>query len=310
MENFTDERGLVFHIIHGSFVDGYGTRTTVFLKGCPLQCIWCCNPEGQKMHPELKVTASQCNGCEKCLAVCPKGAISLDEADIGFRLRVDRTRCDNCLKCIDVCFTEALDKFGTWYTVDELFNELKKDEPFYRASGGGVTIGGGEATCQPSFILKLIRKCRENYLHTAIDTCGFITTEDGLAAFMEADLVLYDLKVMDPQEHLRCTGVSNEVILANLKKRDAAKKPAIIRVPLIPGYTDGDTNLRAIAEFLSGLNCVDRVDLLAVHEYGKVKYEQMGMEYKLLGVRPLSEDSLATIKAFFESYGLRTQIGG
>jgi pyruvate formate lyase activating enzyme len=310
MNNSTDERGLVFHIIHGSFVDGYGTRTTVFLKGCPLRCIWCCNPEGQKMHAELKVTASHCNGCARCVTACPKDAITLDTPNTGPLLRVDRTFCDECLKCIDVCFTGALDKFGTYYTVDELFKELKKDEQFYRASGGGVTIGGGEATCQPTFTLNVIRKCRRNYIHTALDTCGYITTEDGLAALMEADLALYDLKVMDPQEHLRYMGLPNGIILENLKKRDAANKPTIIRIPLIPGYTDGDTNLRSMAEFLSGLNCIDRVDLLAVHEFGKVKYDQLGMQYKLSGVQPVSEDRLAAIKAFFEGYGLRTQLGG
>ncbi len=173
-----------------------------------------------------------------------------------------------------------------------------------------MTIGGGEATFQPRFTLKLVRKCRENYIHTALDTCGYITTEEGLAALMEADLALYDLKIMDPQEHLRCTGHTNEIILENLKRRDAADKPTIIRVPLIPGYTESDANLQEIAGFLSGLKAIDRVDLLAVHEYGKVKYDQLGMRYKLSGIKPLSEDRLEEIKRLFKRFGFKTQIGG
>jgi pyruvate formate lyase activating enzyme len=307
MNSIDNERGLAFHIIHGSFVDGYGTRTTVFLKGCPLRCIWCCNPEGQKMHAELKVTASHCTGCEKCLAVCSSTAIHIDHER---KLQIDRARCTNCGKCIDVCFTGALDLFGKYYTIDELFKEVKKDEQYYRASGGGVTIGGGEATCQACFTLQFIRKCKENYIHTALDTCGHIIDDEGLKALEEVDLALYDVKGMDPDEHLRHTGVSNEVILENLKRRDATRKPIIIRIPLIPGYTDSDANLQATAEFLSTLKSVDRVDLLAVHEFGKVKYEQLGMEYLLSDVKPLPQERLEQIKLFFERHGLRTQLGG
>ena len=309
MKNIDSERGLVFHIIHGSFVDGYGIRTTVFLKGCPLRCVWCCNPEGQKTHPELKVTVENCNGCARCVTICPNGAISLDASNIHPRLIVDRTLCNDCLKCIDVCFTGALEKFGAFYTVNELFRELKKDEQFYRASGGGVTIGGGEATLQPEFTLNLIRKCRENSIHTALDTCGYITTEEGIAALMEADLALYDLKVMSASQHERYTGVSNEIILKNLKRRDSMRKPTIIRIPLIPGFTDGEENVQEIAKFLSGLKYIDRVDLLAVHEFGKVKYEQLGIEYKLSDCRQSPQD-IEAIKALFERYGLKTQIGG
>ncbi|MBP2650374.1 MAG: PflA [Firmicutes bacterium] len=298
----------VFHIIHGSFVDGFGIRTTVFLKGCPLKCIWCCNPEGQAFNPELKVTAGKCNGCGNCVEVCPVGAIKVTmEPEVN--LIIDRKLCTNCMECLDVCYTGALEKFGENYTVDELFAVLKKDELFYASSGGGVTIGGGEATWYPEFTLELVRKCKENYIHTAIDTCGYVTSSDGIKALEEADLLLFDVKGINDQKHLKNTGVSNQIILKNLKHLAAMGKAIIIRVPVIPGYNDAEEELRAIAELLSSLKSVRRVDIMAVHEYGKVKYEQLGKEY-LLNVQPIPQERQEKIKALFESYGLNTQLGG
>lgn len=302
-------RGLVFQIIHGSFVDGHGIRSTVFLKGCPLQCVWCCNPEGQAFHPELKLTASKCNGCGRCVPICPTGAIQLDQEQGDSTPRIDRELCTSCGRCIEVCNTGALDCFGKYYTVDELFAVVKKDEQFYRSSGGGVTIGGGEATWQPTFTLQFIRKCKENYIHTALDTCGYITSPEGLKALEEADLLLFDIKGLDSSEHLKHTGVSNEVILENLKMVNAMGKQIIIRAPIIPGYTDSDQNLKATAEFLATLKSVERVDLMPVHEYGKVKYAQIGKEYKL-NVQPIPLKRQDEIKALFEWCGLNAQIGG
>lgn len=301
-------QGLIFHIIHGSFVDGYGVRTTVFLKGCPLRCLWCCNPEGQAGHPELKATPSRCDGCGRCIPICPTNAIHLDLKAGGDRLKIDRGLCNNCGKCLEVCYTGALDYFGRYITVDELFDIVKKDEPFYRASGGGVTIGGGEPTFQPLFTQALLRKCRDNYIHTAIDTCGYTLTGKGLTVLEEADLLLYDLKGMEPGEHLRNTAVSNEPILENLKRLDAMGKPIIIRIPIIPGYNTSAQNSNA-AEFLSGLKSVARVDLLAYHKYGEVKYGQLGRSYKL-NIQPPSQEQMDDIKHTFEQYGLKVQLGG
>ena len=309
MSRIKNEQGLVFHIIHGSFVDGNGVRTTVFLKGCPLRCIWCCNPEGQKGNPEIKFTASHCNGCGKCVAACAANAIVLDSKREDDRLRIDRERCTNCGKCMEVCHTGALDCFGKYFTLDELFDVIKRDEQYYRESGGGVTIGGGEPTFQPLFTLKFLRKCKENDIHVALDTCGYTTTCEGFKALEEADLLLFDAKGVDPEKHLKNTGVSNKTILKNLKKLNAMRKPIIIRVPLIPGYTDSTKEIEVTAKFLSKLKHVERVDLLAVHEYGKMKYVQLGKDYRL-NVRPISQEHLGDIKAIFERYGLKTQLGG
>jgi len=304
----SDIRGLIFHIIHGSFVDGYGIRTTVFLKGCPLRCSWCCNPEGQQGHIELKVNPSVCDSCGRCLQTCPENAIKIDQNEKEGRIKIDRTRCTNCGKCIAVCFKGALDSFGKYYTVNELFDIIKKDEQYYRASGGGVTIGGGEPTFQPLFTRAFMRKCHENYIHTALDTCGY-TDSEGLKILEEADLLLFDLKGIDPMKHLKNTGVSNEIILSNLKRLNAIGKPIIIRAPIIPGFTDATEDIITTAEFLSELKSVERVDLLAYHEYGRIKYGQLGMEYNL-NVQPPAEEYMNDIKSTFERYGLKAQLGG
>lgn len=309
MNAANNDVGLVSQIIHGSFVDGHGVRTTVFLKGCPLRCVWCCNPEGQQLGPEIKYIASHCNGCARCLPVCPTGAIVLEATDTGTRVAIDRRLCDNCGQCIAVCYLGALDWFGKYYTVDELFHEIKKDEKFYSASGGGVTIGGGEPTLQPVFLRRLLKKCRERYIHTALDTCLHTVTEEGVKALEEADLLICDIKSLDPEQHVKDTGLSNQVVLRNLRRLSDMEKPMIIRVPLIPGHTDSPENLRAIVDLLCSLRSVERVDLLPVHEYGKGKYEELGKEYKL-AVRPIPQERQEDIKALFEECGLNTQLGG
>ena len=309
MSETNGERALVTQIIHGSFVDGHGVRTTVFLKGCPLRCEWCCNPEGQELHAEIKYVEAQCNGCAKCIPVCPVGAITIAGDEPEGRVRIDRELCTNCGECIDVCYLGALDWFGRYYTVGELFDEVKKDEKYYSSSGGGVTIGGGEPTLQPVFLRRFLKKCRDRYIHTALDTCLHTLSEEGLMALEEADLLLCDIKGVAPLQHKASTGVSNRVILENLKRFSDMGKPMIVRVPLIPGHTDSPENLRGVVDLLCSLRSVERVDLLPVHEYGKGKYDELGKEYTLVA-EPISQERQQEIKALFEECGLRTRIGG
>ena len=300
-------KGIVFNIVHGSMVDGYGIRTTIFLKGCPLRCKWCCNPEGQKYDPELRYVSMLCKGCGKCIDACPEGAIRMTGE--GEPVTIDRTRCTNCMKCIDSCFFGALETFGEYYTVDELFDIIRRDATYYKSSGGGVTIGGGEASMHTDFTLALIRKCKENFIQVAVDTCGYTINETAFQVLSEADLLLYDLKGMDPEKHLRDTGVSNELILSNLKKLDSLNVPTIIRMPLIPGHNDSDEDIEKAAEFLSTLKNLDRVDLMNYHTFGVIKYAQIGKNYEL-DLTPLSPERLDEICQIFARYSIKTQIGG
>jgi pyruvate formate lyase activating enzyme len=305
----TQPKGLVFQIIHGSFVDGPGIRTTIFLKGCPLSCLWCCNPEGQKRHVELKVTASLCNGCGNCVPVCPENAIRLGNAPGDDPVVVDRVRCTDCLKCVDVCYADALDSFGVYYTVNELFELVRKDERYYSDSGGGVTIGGGEPTLQPAFVRAFLRKCKENYVHTALDTCGYTTSKEGVKALEEADMLLLDVKGLDPTQHFVDTAVYNDVIIENLKHASDIGKPVIIRYPIIPGHTDSEENIDGVGQLLSGLKTIQRVDLMAYHVYGTVKYGQLGKQYGLEVERP-SDGRMEEIRKRLEGHGLNVQLGG
>lgn len=303
------EQALIFNIVRGSFVDGHGIRTTVFLKGCPLRCAWCCNVEGQLLPNELKVTPDLCNLCGRCLEICPQDAIRLHPDEAGGPVIVDRAKCDGCGLCTPKCYKGALETFGKRYTVDELFALVQKDENHYRISGGGVTIGGGEATMQAEFTYAFVKKCHENYLHAAIDTCGYTTTALGFECLKEADLLLYDLKHMDSEIHKKLTGVSNELILSNLKKLNDLGQDIIIRIPVIPGLNDSEENLNAMAAFLSKLPSVERIDLIGYHNYSQKKYLQLGRAY-LLDMPAATEEYMQDVKKLFEQYSLNAQIGG
>ncbi len=277
------------------------------MKGCPLTCRWCCNPEGQRVHNELKYTAEDCNGCGRCLEACPSGAIHLPKGNPI--PNIDRTVCNDCLECTKVCYTGALDCFAKQYTVDALYQELARDQAYYGLDGG-VTIGGGEATVHGAFTLALLRKCRQAYIHTALDTCGYITTEDGLAALEEADLVLYDIKGMDNARHLEATGVSNKIIHENLRFRDSLGKDIIIRLPIIPGYTDSAENLMATAEFLAPMKSIKRVDILPIHSYSELKYRQLGWCIPDLFSTSIPHEREEELLDLFRRYGLNAQSGG
>ena len=285
--------GTLFNIVHGSCVDGHGVRTTVFLKGCPLRCLWCCNSEGQLMQKELKVSVDLCNACGRCSGICSEDAIALKDGKI---MGIDRAKCTKCRKCVDACYIDAIDTFGMDYTVDEIFNIINKDKEYYLASGGGVTIGGGEATMQPEFTGALVKLCQENGIHVAIDTCGYTVTDESLRCLEQADLLLYDLKGINPEQHKKATGVSNELILQNLRYLDDIGKEIIVRLPIIPGYTDSDENINATAQLLSKLKSVIRVDLIAYHEYGKIKFEQRGEVYPMEGAPAIGDERINTIK--------------
>lgn len=298
---------IVFNIAYGSYVDGPGSRTTVFLKGCPLRCLWCCNSEGQLRSPELKLEAELCTACGKCYDICAENAIAFENGKIT---AIDRNKCTMCGKCASACYMDAIDTFGREYTVDELMEIILRDRDYFEATGGGVTIGGGEPTMHWAFTGELMRRLHAEGIHVALDTCGYTVSDEARALLDEADLLLFDVKGFDPEEHKRCTGVSNELILKNLHEMDAAGKPIIVRMPMIPGCNDSDATVEAEAEMLSKLRSLIRIDMIPYHDYGKIKFGQRGMPYPLEGTAKLSNDRVDEIRAILEKHGLKVQIGG
>jgi pyruvate formate lyase activating enzyme len=296
--------GLVFDIKRFSIHDGPGIRTTIFLKGCPLNCWWCHNPEGQRMEPELILRPERCIGCGACLDVCESGAVVLEGDVIVTR----RARCTACGACVDVCYTEARELVGRHMTVDQVMDEIGQDVAFYDQSGGGVTFSGGDPLAQPAFLRDLLRACQTRGVHTALDTCGHAPWEvlDGVRE--DVDLFLYDLKLMDDARHREFTGVSNELILGNLEALSRKGHQIVLRVPIIPGINDDEENLRRIAVLAADLPSLERVDLLPYHRIGRDKYQRLGRPCPMPDIDPPSQAELATIEEMLQGFGLRVNL--
>ncbi len=303
-----DVTGVVFNIQHYSIHDGPGIRTTVFLNGCPLRCLWCQNPESQSLRPQVFLDAEKCNGCGKCVRVCPQGAIEICEG----RSRTNRSICQGAGKCTEVCPNEARNIMGKYVTAEEVFKDVAGDAIFYQRSGGGVTLSGGEALAQPQFAIRLLKLCKDAAIHTAIDTCGFARWETMRQVLQYVDLVLYDFKHMDPVEHQRCTGVSNDIILENVRKiHRELSIPILARLPIIPGCNDAHENVEATAKFVATeLGSSIKVHLLPYHRLGDTKYERLEMPGKALTIEPPSDKHMLELQNIVESFGLTTQIGG
>ena len=266
-----DISGVVFNIQRYSIHDGPGIRTTVFLKGCPLSCTWCQNPESQSRDPEIMINKNLCTVCGRCVSECENDAISLSEECSV----TDRAKCLCCGQCVEICLNDARKLSGTMMTVGEVVKEVLKDQKFFKSSGGGVTISGGEATFQPEFAIAILRECKKSGLHTAIETCGY-TSWEVLERFFECtDLVLFDIKHIDNEAHKKGTGMSNEKILENAAKM-ANIKAIRIRVPLIPGFNDSEQDIRMIAAYTATLPNEVEVDLLAYNPLGEGKFESLG----------------------------------
>ena len=300
--------GVVFNLQHYSIHDGPGIRTTVFLKGCPLRCLWCQNPESQAMHPEIMLNLDKCTGCRTCVEACPEGAISMQ----GDKSVTDRERCTGCGACADVCPYEARTLMGKDMTAGEVFEDVNKDAIFYTNSGGGVTISGGDPVFQPDFSAAILALCQEAGIHTAIETSGFCKWDKFKKILDHADLVLYDIKHMDSQAHKECTGVPNELILDNARRiYHDMKLPMALRVPVIPGYNDAVDNLEKLANFVSDeLGPEVRVHLLAYHRLGIGKNEQLEKDAPLADLQPPDEPYMEELKNIFIRKNLDAVLGG
>jgi pyruvate formate lyase activating enzyme len=323
-------RGIVFNLQRFSLHDGPGIRTTVFLKGCPLRCLWCNNPESQEASPQLVFRQELCIGCGACVAACPRGAIEVLPAEPTARepqapgedaparpdpgvpraRRVLADRCDLCGRCLDACLSGALEQTGREMTADAVVAEVEEDRLFYDRSGGGLTLSGGEPLAQPDFSLAVLRGCREAGIRTAVESSGHAPWGAWAGLLPYLDLVLLDLKEIDPVRHRALTGASNSLILANARSLAAEGVPVIVRRPLIPGCNDSPESLHALGRFVRDLATVQEVDLLPYHRLGSGKYASLGRDHALRDRPPLSREEAEPARLLLLEYGIRVKIGG
>ncbi len=301
----------IFNVQTYSIHDGPGIRVTVFIKGCPLRCLWCANPESNLASPQLMTYRSKCTGCGSCLGVCPRRAIRLEETEGKVRAVTDRALCVNCGACEAACPNGARELAGRPQTVGEVLKQVLRDKLFMDASGGGMTLSGGECLMHPDFSEALLRAAKEQGLHTAVESCCFASREVVDRVFRWVDLGLLDVKHMDSDTHKKLTGVPNERILDNIRHvyRDL-RVPVAVRVPTIPGCNDSDENIAATARFVAEELGPDvPVHLLPYHRLGESKNESLGREAGFTAAPP-SDEHMQRLKALVESFGLTAQIGG
>jgi len=300
----TEPSGLVFDIMRYSLHNGPGIRTTVFLKGCPLSCWWCHNPESQAAKPQLIYFEDRCRQCGDCIAACPHHAISL----AGDAIRTS-IACQACGTCVAACLANARELVGRAMTVAQVIAEIEKDFIFFDESGGGVSFSGGEPLLQPAFLEALLDACRQRRIHTVLDTCGLVKHDLLLRLSEKADLILYDLKLVDSTRHQQHTGVSNDCILQNLEALARSNKEIIIRFPVVPGVNDSDEDVEQMLSFLTRLP-LRRIDLLPYHQMGIAKYRRLRLPYRLDSIAPPTPEHMQKIAHRFARAGFTVRIGG
>lgn len=276
--------GLVFNIQHYSVHDGPGIRTIVFVKGCPLRCQWCSNPESQQLQPQLGFNPNKCIGikaCFRCTEVCTYGAIKLNTEESD-RISIDRELCKDCLQCTDVCPSKALQVFGKPTTIAEAIKEVEKDSVFYARSGGGLTFSGGEPLMQADFVAATLKEARKRRLKTTIETCGYADWASMEKVCQHLSSIIMDIKCIDSEKHKKFTGASNELILDNFNKlcEQFPNLPKLIRTPVIPGFNDTEEDIKAIVDYIKGKANL-KYELLKYHRLGQQKYHSLGRKYIL-----------------------------
>jgi len=299
------EIGVIFDIKRYAIHDGPGIRTTVFFKGCPLSCSWCHNPEGIASSGELIFRNNRCVGCGECFTACKKGAISF----VHGKPEIDRKICDLCGECTSACPSTALEMIGKSISKQQLVEEIEKDRVFFEESGGGVTFSGGEPLQQADFLRAVLKECKKRGIHTALDTTGFAPYEVIETIKPYVDLFLYDLKMMDEKKHLEFTGVSNTLVLDNLKKLSQNGSSVQVRIPLIPDVNDTGDCIRKIASFIADQPSLKDVSLLPYHDIAAQKYERLNKSPFTPKSAHLPERKVDLLKKILEDRGLHVSIG-
>lgn len=291
-------KGLVFNVQKFSLHDGRGIRTVVFLKGCPLACMWCSNPEGRSRSPELLFSGERCIGpdeCERCLSVCLENVITRQPDGT---IAIDRSGCDSCGDCAYACPPEALEVSGEWLSVDDVLRAVEEDDAFYARSGGGLTLSGGEPLAQGSFVVALLTEARARGIDTAIETSGLCNWKTLRAVAPLTDHIFFDIKCLDESKHVEGTGVSNARILENFRtlRAEFPRARVTVRTPVIPGFNDAETEIRAIADYVRSNGGAEAYQLLPYHGFGEAKYERLGQRYRLSHLRPPSNERLGALE--------------
>lgn len=292
--------GIVFDIQNYAIYDGPGIRTIIFLKGCPLKCAWCQNPESQQQQPQMSYFEEKCEGCGICITVCPNKALSL----INQKVIREVDLCTACGTCESACPNGVMEKIGAERKIDELVELVLRDKPFYDNSGGGATISGGEPTMQFDFLLEILKTLKEKGIHTAIETCGYFNENLIHELIKFVDLFLFDIKIIDKKKHIEFTDVSNEKILANFSKIHSlvGSERIIPRIPLIPGVNTDEKAIRQTIAFLHQTNFNGKIHLMPYNKLTKTKYEKIGMEDKHEDFGDLTNDQIDNIKSLFEKH--------
>jgi pyruvate formate lyase activating enzyme len=301
-----EKKGLIFDIQRFSLHDGPGVRTTVFMKGCPLRCWWCHNPESQLPYPELLLDAERCSVCGKCVKVCDKRAVKVIDGEVV----LSREKCDLCGRCVDVCPSKAISICGKWMRVEEVVERILKDRVFYEFTGGGATISGGEPLSQPDFLFELLKNLKLHGINVCLDTSGFAESRILQKAAKYVDIILYDIKTLEPEKHLKLTGVPVEPILKNLElvmeHQRKHEIDLIVRIPLIMGVNfSSEEELTETVQLLSKKG-VGKFELIPYHRFGERKYRLLGREYKL-NIKPPGMSDLYSLKEKMEM-GLEVEI--